>query len=254
MKFLLKLKVVFFYFFFFFLVGFLIYTLGTYNEFSVNSFSNKNVKIKGYFRDNVIVLSNYVSAVQSGIFRTNGLSSLELKDMTLIHSNTNSLFRNIIAFSSTGNFIFENCLINQPQGFIIIIIVNIIVVPIFQSYFLLKDVKNSWGAIGIRSQSCLINKCSFDRLGCGSTNSGGAFYFEIKDGTSCILRECNFSNCFAEIPNSDFSDTQGFGGGIFVQSGGNAHTGILEVYQCSFSFCSGNEGGAIYLKGFFFFF
>jgi hypothetical protein len=69
----------------------------------------------------------------------------------------------------------------------------------------------------------------------------------IDDNSYYIVEDSNFFKCFGEYENK-----YGRGGGIFAENNGSLFTGTLKLKNCKFDLCSGGEGGAIYLKSYFY--
>jgi hypothetical protein len=107
-------------------------------------------------------------------------------------------------------------------------------------------VKNIVGGLAIRGSTLSFEKCEFIGIGVGPDNVGGAMYLAIDDGKSFVVEDSNFDKCFGEDENN-----KGSGGAIFAENKGNLFTGTLKLKKCKFDLCSGGEGGAVYLRGFF---
>jgi hypothetical protein len=63
-----------------------------------------------------VVVSCYRSDIPTGVFVANGTSSLCLKRMTLIHSSTGGLNRNLIDFTSGGILELSELTIQQGES------------------------------------------------------------------------------------------------------------------------------------------
>jgi hypothetical protein len=70
---------------------------------------------------------------------------------------------------------------------------------------------------------------------------------EISGDRNCLFEDCNFKNCFGNT-----TGTGNHGGAIYAANNGSEYIGTLKLKNCKFDLCSGGEGGAIYLKSYFY--